>query len=103
MRNGSVEEWKLFEKYHYLNRSHAKLNSKDIFILEYESEPIAFCSVKHFPHPKNPKIKSVHRLVVRPDYQGIGVGIRFLENVGRIYVDMGFDFHITTSQFALMK
>ena len=73
MRNGSVDEWKLFEKYHYLNRSHAKLSPKDIFILEYEGEPIAFCSVKHFPHPKNPKIKTVHRLVVRPDYQGLGI------------------------------
>ena len=60
-------------------------------------EIIGFCAVIHFPHPKNPKIKKCHRIVILPDYQGIGLGTKFLECVAKIYVDMGFQFNITTS------
>lgn len=51
----------------------------------------------HFPHPKNKKIKRVTRLVILPDYQGIGLGTRFLKSVAEIYSCQGFDFRIVTS------
>lgn len=51
--------------------------------------------VIHFPHPKNKKIKKVTRLVVLPDYQGIGLGVAFLNEVAEIYKD--YDFRIMTS------
>lgn len=51
----------------------------------------------HFPHPHNAKIKRVSRLVILPDYQGIGIGTAFLRHVGAIYSDAGFDFRITSS------
>ena len=56
---------------------------------------MAFIGVIHFPHPKNKKIKKVTRLVVLPDYQGIGLGVAFLNIVAEIYKD--YDFRITTS------
>lgn len=56
----------------------------------------------HFPHPKNPKIKRVSRLVVLPDYQGIGVGVKLLNKVGDYYKGLGFDFRIVTSTPALL-
>ena len=58
-------------------------------------EIVAFIGVIHFPHPKNRKIKKVTRLVVLPDYQGIGLGVAFLNVVAEIYKD--YDFRITTS------
>lgn len=58
-------------------------------------EIVAFIGVIHFPHPKNRKIKKVTRLVVLPDYQGIGLGIAFLNTIAEIYKD--YDFRITTS------
>lgn len=62
----------------------------------YDHEKIvAFIGVIHFPHPKNKKIKKVTRLVVLPDYQGIGLGVAFLNAVAEIY--NGYDFRITTS------
>mgnify|MGYP000877600536 CR=1 FL=1 len=51
----------------------------------------------HFPHPKNKKIKRVTRLVILPDYQGIGLGTKFLNATARIYANDGFDFRIVTS------
>lgn len=58
---------------------------------------IGFCAVLHNPHPINKKIKRVHRLVILPNYQGIGLGTRFLNFVAKIYHDQGFDFMIMTS------
>lgn len=62
-----------------------------------EGEIVAFIGVIHFPHPKNKKIKKVTRLVVLPDYQGIGIGMKFLNVVADFYKKDGFDFRIVTS------
>ena len=60
------------------------------------NEIVAFLGVIHQPNI-NPKIKRVTRLVVLPDYQGIGLGTRFLECVAEIYKKQGYDFSIVTS------
>ena len=62
-----------------------------------KDEIIGFCGVLHFPHPINKKIKSVTRLVILPDYQGIGLGTKFLNFISDIYIQQGFDFKIQTS------
>lgn len=67
------------------------------FGLYDQDKIIAFIGIIHFPHPKNKKIKRVTRLVVLPDYQGIGIGRKFLNAVAIIYKKQGFDFRITTS------
>lgn len=58
---------------------------------------VGFCAVCHQPHPKNKKIKRVHRLVILPDYQGIGLETKFLDAIAKHYFKMGYDFSITTS------
>jgi GNAT superfamily N-acetyltransferase len=60
-------------------------------------EIIGFLAVRHMPHPDNDHIKMVHRFVVLPDYQGIGIGGGFLESIAQMYTDKGFDFRIVTS------
>lgn len=64
---------------------------------------IGFIGVIHFPHPVNSKIKKVTRLVILPDYQGIGLGTKFLTDVAEHYDELGFDFRITTSAKNLIK
>lgn len=64
----------------------------------YDGENIiGFIGILHFPHPRNKKIKTVSRLCVLPDYQGIGIGRKFLNEIAKIYVGEGYDFKITTS------
>ncbi|KGR72888.1 hypothetical protein NX86_03945 [Streptococcus phocae subsp. salmonis] len=36
-------------------------------------------------------------MVILPDYQGIGLGTKFLKSVASIYTQQGFDFRIVTS------
>lgn len=57
----------------------------------------------HQPHGENAKIKRVSRLVVLPDYQGIGLGKKLLEFVAKIYKTKGFDFSIKTSAKNLIE
>ena len=62
-----------------------------------ENSIIGFIGVLHQPHPRNTKIKRVSRLVILPDYQGIGLGYKFLTAIAKMYVEQGFDFEIITS------
>lgn len=44
--------------------------------------------------------KRVHRLVVLPDYQGIGIGIKFINEVSKHYTD--FNMNLTTTTPSLV-
>lgn len=57
----------------------------------------------HQPHGINKKIKRVSRIVVLPDYQGIGIGTRFLTEIAKIYKNKGYDFSIVTSAKNMIK
>ena len=57
---------------------------------------IGFCGVLHQPN-KNPKLKRCSRIVILPDYQGIGLGYKFLTEIAEMYARKGFDFSIVTS------
>ena len=41
--------------------------------------------------------KRVHRLVVLPDYQGIGIGTTFIDAIAEIYKKKGYVFNLTTT------
>lgn len=56
---------------------------------------VGFIAILHFPHPKNKKIKHVSRLVILPEYQGIGLGTKFLTRVAELYKE--YDVMIVTS------
>ena len=46
--------------------------------------------------------KRVHRLVVLPDFQGIGIGTRFINEVTKYYIENGFNMNLTTTTPALV-
>ena len=64
---------------------------------------VGFIAVIHFPHPRVRNMKKITRLVVLPDYQGIGVGKALLNFVGTKYKKLGNRVTITTSHPALNK
>jgi len=88
-------------RYHYLN--HDINPSSQCYGLFDDDKIVGFCAVTHFPHPKNPKIKHCHRLVILPDYQGIGLGTKFLEKIAEMYTKDGYTFSIITSARNLMQ
>lgn len=76
-------------------------NAAQSYIGMIEDRPAAFCAVLHFPHPKVNNFKMVSRLVVMPDYQGIGIGLRMVNTVAEKYHSYGCRVIITTSNPAL--
>ena len=60
-------------------------------------------SILPFPHPKLKGYKKVHRLVILPDYQGAGIGLTLLNEVGKIYKNEKFRYSIVTSAPSLIN
>ena len=86
--------WQMFRQYHYLNgRLGAGVRC---YIVLYHEKPVAFIAVVHT------RMKShffrVSRLVVLPDYQGIGIGKRLLNFIAELYTSqINLPFFVVTS------
>ena len=78
-------------------------NASVCYGLYDKNKIIGFIGILHFPHPINKKIKRVTRLVILPDYQGIGLGTLFLERIATIYKEKGFEFRIITTAKNLIQ
>jgi len=100
-QTGDKTIWKMFAKYHYLSHSHN--NAANVFIAMINNEVAGFLSVLHLPHPKAKNIKKVHRLVILPDYQGAGIGVKFLNEIGKIYKKENYRYTIVTSAPSLVN
>lgn len=62
----------------------------------YKGKPVAFISLKRVPSQTS--FYRVSRLVVLPDYQGVGIGKRLLNFVAELYAQLGrLPLFITTS------
>ena len=92
-------QWEIFRKYHYLSGD--LNNASRQFVGYIKDEPVVFCAILHFPHPRVKNFKRVHRIVTLPDYQGIGIGKRFMIKIAERYLKEKNRFIITTSQPAL--
>jgi GNAT superfamily N-acetyltransferase len=100
LRTASVDEWKSFANYHYL--THDILRGSHCYALDYKGFPIAFAAITHFPHPKCCNFKKIHRMVVLPDFQGIGIGKKFLNAVSEIYYKQDFRVLLTTGALSFI-
>ena len=92
--------WKMFAKHHYLSHSHN--NAANVFIATVNDEIAGFISVIAQPSAMKGQ-KRVHRLVILPDYQGVGIGIRLLNEVGKIYKNDNWRYTINTTSPSLIN
>jgi hypothetical protein len=91
--------WKMFSKHHYLSHTHN--NAASVYLALINEQIAGYLSVLHLPN-KDPRIKKVHRLVILPDYQGAGFGIKFLNEIGKLYKKENWRFTIVTSSPSLI-
>lgn len=90
--------WEIFGKYHYLN---TELNSSAIqYVGVLNGEMVCHTGVLQFPMQRGKK--RIHRLVVLPDYQGVGIGTAFIRKVAEIVDRKGFEVNLTTTTPALV-
>lgn len=96
-----AEAWNVFKKYHYLSHEHN--NSAAVYTAYADGVLCGFCSIFNFPHATVKRAKRFHRIVVLPDFQGLGIGTALMEEVARIYDAEGFNVYLTTSSPAFIK
>ena len=90
----------MFRQYHYLNGSLP--STARCYAAVYNNEPIAFVAVVHVR--MRARYYRVSRLVVLPDYQGIGIGKRLLNFVAELYTSQTkMPFYILTSNPQIIR
>lgn len=89
------EVWNIFAPHHYL--SHTINLSSDCWVLKWGNALVGFCAVRTFPSGTMNYAKSIHRLVILPDFQGMKLGTRFMETLAEIYLKRGYKVHIRTA------
>jgi len=91
--------WKLFERYHYLS---GDLNrGARCYVATWEREPVAFCAL--IPMVAKRGWWRITRLVTRPEYQGIGIGMGTAEAVADRHVRAGDRVSMTASHPAVLS
>lgn len=93
--------WDIFKKHHYLDENIS--SSAKQYVGYYNGKPICFCAVLHQVHARTKAIKRVSRIVVLPDYQGIGVGTRLINTIGEINKNENKRLVITTSHYSFTR
>jgi GNAT superfamily N-acetyltransferase len=90
----------MFRQYHYLN---GKLGGGvRCYVALYQEKPVAFIAVAHVRMRGH--FFRVSRLIVLPDYQGIGIGKRLLNFVAELYTSqLNLPFYLVTSNPQLVR
>lgn len=82
-----VQTWDMFKQHHYLSGEINKASR--CYIGTYNDIPIVFASVISMPSGSIKHAYREHRLVVLPDYQGMGIGNKFSEAIAEAYHSAG--------------
>jgi energy-coupling factor transporter ATP-binding protein EcfA2 len=93
------DTWNFFKKHHYLTED---VNKGAKFLLfEWEGKPVAIVAVLNTPRKGIPNGMAISRIVVTPDYQGLGLGSRLSNFIGGIFVNDNKKMYIKTVNPAL--
>ena len=97
----NYETWNSFSRHHYLT---ADLNkSAQIYVACIEDQPAALIAILPLVHGVIKNAKRISRIVVLPDFQGIGLATKFMDALCAALMAQGFDTYITTSHPALIR
>lgn len=87
--------WNLFKKYHYLS---ADLNNASTcYMALYNDIPIGFVALLTLPGRDVKHAWREHRVVIHPDYQGMGIGNKLSETIAQAYIEKGCRYFCKTS------
>jgi GNAT superfamily N-acetyltransferase len=87
--------WEHFAPYHYLSESLNK--SARCYVGVWDGQIVGFVASMAYPSGTVQNAFREHRLVVHPDYQGLGLGPRLSEAVAKHYIDNGKRYFSKTS------
>jgi len=92
---GDHSSWKIFREHHYL--SGEILKSSKVFLAFFNDILVGLIAVCTLPSGTVKHAWREHRIVILPDYQGFGIGIRLSEKIAELYVSKGHRYFAKTS------
>jgi GNAT superfamily N-acetyltransferase len=93
--------WSLFAPFHYLT---AELHrSAACYVAFVRDQPAAFAACLHRPHPSVNDIKAVSRLVTLPDWQGLGIALALVDELGAAHRALGLRLRTYPAHPALVR
>ena len=92
------ETWNLFKQHHYLTEDYNK--AANSFCVTWNDKPVAFLGILEFPGLPT-KSKRISRIVVLPDFQGLGIGFFLVEYIAKLYKSINYHTYIRTINPAL--
>ena len=92
------ETWNLFKQHHYLTEDYNK--AANSFCVTWNDKPVAFLGILEFPGLPT-KSKRISRIVVLPDFQGLGIGFFLVEYIAKLYKSIKYHTYIRTINPAL--
>ena len=99
-KSNKREIWNIFKRHHYLS---ADFNPAcNLFVAYLENELVGMCAILPQPGVADGQAWRIHRLVVIPDYQGLGIGTKLLEYVCDLYKHYEKVVYLRTSHIKLI-
>jgi len=95
------ETWQIFKQHHYLSEELNK--AAKCFVLLLNDKPVAFMAILPFPHGHIENGFRISRIVVLPDYQGLGIGYKVIDYFAELYKADNKTLYIKTSNPALFS
>ena len=93
------ETWNLFKQHHYLTEDLNKAANN--YIVCWNDKPICFIGILPFPGVGDEKTRRISRIVVLPDFQGLGLGKNILNYICSLYAKEKSTMYIRTMSPAL--
>lgn len=100
IRKCNKEMWQAFKGNHYLSSSLSPASQCYVGLID--ECPASFVAVINMMHARVKDARREHRLVVAPDYQGVGIGNIMSDAIAQIYLCNGYRYYSMTSHPALI-
>lgn len=94
-RTNDKDIWRVFREHHYLS---AEMNkAATVYTIYWDNVLIGMFSILNQPSGSYKYAFRVHRIVVLPDYQGLGMGTKILDYFGNMHINNGHKFFLRTT------
>jgi ABC-type lipoprotein export system ATPase subunit/GNAT superfamily N-acetyltransferase len=93
------ETWNIFKQHHYLSEDLNKAANN--YVVCWNDKPICFVGILPFPGVGDEKTRRISRIVVLPDFQGLGLGKSILNYISALYAQEKSTMYIRTMSPAL--
>ena len=98
-RTEDKDIWRVFRNHHYLSSDLNKASS--CYVCYLDDTLVGFCSILAQPSGTYKYAYRVHRIVILPDYQNLGIGLKFLEFIADRYIKNGCKFYLRTTHLRM--